>query len=57
MIGPQPRDPGKRPVPVKDCVTCIHLARLRERASTAGDGSAVTDANVRLRRHQGEEHR
>ncbi|MQS07336.1 hypothetical protein FNX48_009170 [Streptomyces sp. IF17] len=57
MIAPQPRDPNQdRPEPARECVTCAHLARLRERAHAAGDSSAVSDANVRMRRHQAQEH-
>ncbi len=45
-----------RPEPVSGCITCAHLARCRERAYAMGDGSAVSDANVRMRRHQRSEH-
>jgi len=44
------------PVPVTGCVTCEELATRREEARAAFDGSAVTDANVLLRQHQGREH-
>ncbi|SFD55965.1 hypothetical protein SAMN05421773_11929 [Streptomyces aidingensis] len=57
MIIPQPRDPNEhRPEPAQGCVACAYLARLRERAHAAGDGSGVSDANVRMRRHQAQEH-
>ncbi|MEW2050489.1 hypothetical protein [Streptomyces sp. NPDC005476] len=47
--GPQePSAPG----PVRDCAACADLAALREDARTRHDGSAETDADVLLRRHQ-----
>ncbi|MBB1254881.1 hypothetical protein [Streptomyces alkaliterrae] len=39
------------PVPVPDCSRCAALAAHRERARATGDLAAVTDCNVRLRRH------
>ncbi|WP_328480379.1 MULTISPECIES: DUF7848 domain-containing protein [unclassified Streptomyces] len=51
--GPQePSAPGSGPAPVRDCAACADLAALREDARTRHDGSAETDADVLLRRHQ-----
>ncbi|MGW0865364.1 DUF7848 domain-containing protein [Streptomyces sp. NPDC002611] len=49
-------DPTRPPVPVPGCATCEELAAQRDKARAAFDGSAVTDANVLLRQHQGREH-
>ncbi|WP_323187553.1 hypothetical protein [Streptomyces sp. NBC_01275] len=40
------------PEPVRDCAACLDLASLRDAARARHDGSAETDANVLLRRHQ-----
>ncbi|SFC16649.1 hypothetical protein [Streptomyces aidingensis] len=57
MLTPHLRHPDEdQPTAVKGCATCTHLDRFRQRASAAGDGSAVSDANVRMRRHQKAEH-
>ncbi|MFJ8112971.1 hypothetical protein [Streptomyces sp. NPDC096132] len=40
------------PTPVRDCAACADLAALRDTARARHDGSAETDANVLLRRHQ-----
>ncbi|MEV1064332.1 hypothetical protein [Streptomyces sp. NPDC050263] len=40
------------PVPVRDCAACEDLAALRAKARARHDGSAETDANVLLSRHQ-----
>ncbi|MDX3244784.1 hypothetical protein PV408_23990, partial [Streptomyces sp. ME18-1-4] len=40
------------PAPVRDCAACEDLAGLRDQARTRRDGTAETDANVLLRRHQ-----
>jgi len=40
------------PVPVRDCAACADLAGLRDDARARHDGSAETDADVLLRRHQ-----
>lgn len=54
---PQLRDPNEnRPEPVPGCAGCRLLDQTRERAAARGDGSAVTDANVKLRRHHAQEH-
>ncbi|AVV41133.1 hypothetical protein C6376_06425 [Streptomyces sp. P3] len=47
-------DPGTRPgpAPVRDCAACDDLAALRDDARARHDGSAETDADVLLRRHQ-----
>ncbi|MFF4586589.1 hypothetical protein [Streptomyces sp. NPDC001388] len=46
---PWPQEP---PSPVRDCAACTDLAGLRDAARARRDGSAETDANVLLRRHQ-----
>lgn len=57
MLIPRLKDPNEgQPQPVDGCATCAHLAQFRRRAAAAGDGSAVSDANVRLRRHREAEH-
>ncbi|MFG2573020.1 hypothetical protein [Streptomyces sp. NPDC048481] len=38
--------------PVRDCAACADLAALRDDARARHDGSAETDADVLLRRHQ-----
>ncbi|MDQ0685538.1 hypothetical protein QF032_004537 [Streptomyces achromogenes] len=40
------------PAPVRDCAACADLAGLRDDARARHDGSAETDADVLLRRHQ-----
>ncbi|MGW0496767.1 DUF7848 domain-containing protein [Streptomyces sp. NPDC003007] len=49
-------DPNRPPLPVRGCAACEELAARRDTARAAFDGSAVTDANVLLRKHQREEH-
>ncbi|MFB7651923.1 MULTISPECIES: hypothetical protein [unclassified Streptomyces] len=44
------------PVPVPGCVACTELAVLRAHARAVGDGSAETDADVLLARHQRRDH-
>ncbi|MFI8949035.1 hypothetical protein ACIGO6_21260 [Streptomyces sp. NPDC053750] len=44
------------PVPVAGCAACTQLAALRAHARAVGDGSAETDADVLLARHQRQEH-
>lgn len=39
------------PEPVDGCAECARLARDREAARAAGDGTAATDCNVWMRRH------
>ncbi|GFE24158.1 hypothetical protein YWIDRAFT_00760 [Streptomyces sp. SceaMP-e96] len=39
------------PVPVPGCDVCGALARERDAARRAGDGSKVSDCNVEIRRH------
>jgi len=41
---------------VPDCETCAELAGLRRNARAESDASAVTDADVLMRRHQRAEH-
>ncbi|MFI8824098.1 hypothetical protein [Streptomyces sp. NPDC053431] len=47
---------SRPPVPVPHCVECGELAAARAAARARFDWSAETDANVLLRRHQGESH-
>jgi hypothetical protein len=49
-------DPTRPPAPVPGCAACEELAARRDKARAAFDASAVTDANVLLRRHQREVH-
>lgn len=49
-------DLNRPPVPVPGCAVCEELTVRRDEARAAFDGSAVTDANVLLRQHQGREH-
>ncbi|WP_254398776.1 hypothetical protein [Streptomyces sp. AC602_WCS936] len=44
------------PEPVPDCEPCAELAGLRAHARAVGDGSAETDADVLLSRHQRRDH-
>src|SRR3954468_11757487 len=46
----------RQPEPVPGCPACEALAARRQEARAGFDGSAETDANVRLRRHQRREH-
>ncbi|MGW2915150.1 hypothetical protein ACWC9X_32520 [Streptomyces asoensis] len=48
-----PPTPGAGPAArVRDCAACADLAALRDEARARHDGSAETDADVLLRRHQ-----
>jgi len=47
--------PGE-PSAVPGCTDCLSLSVARENARSAGDSSAVSDANVRIRRHQAKAH-
>jgi hypothetical protein len=49
--------PKAWPVAVRGCVACANLVGERDRAERRVDGSAVADANVRMRRHQLDSHR
>ncbi|GAB2876368.1 hypothetical protein GCM10027074_50500 [Streptomyces deserti] len=49
-------DLSRPPVPVPDCPTCAELAVRRDEARARADGTAETDANVLLRRHQRRDH-
>jgi len=51
-----PYDIGTPPPPVPDCPSCADLAALRYDAQARNDGTAETDANVLLRRHQHRDH-
>lgn len=44
------------PSPIPDCQACTDLAVLRYEARARNDGTAETDANVLLRRHQHRDH-
>jgi hypothetical protein len=44
------------PAPVRGCVTCERLEYDRAHAQRTGDGAALSDANVLLRRHAAEQH-
>ncbi|MER5339317.1 hypothetical protein ABT030_03020 [Streptomyces mirabilis] len=43
-------------LPIPDCQPCVDLAALRDEARARNDGTAETDANVLLRRHQHRDH-
>ncbi|MFV0134360.1 hypothetical protein ACLGIH_14140 [Streptomyces sp. HMX87] len=47
---------GPPPEPVPGCARCAELAADREDARAADDGSAETDADVLLTRHQRQRH-
>ncbi|MDX3750755.1 hypothetical protein [Streptomyces sp. AK08-02] len=49
-------DVGLPPQPVAGCETCAEIVGLRRAAQAESDGSAETDADVLLRRHQRAEH-
>ncbi|MFE2421811.1 hypothetical protein [Streptomyces hokutonensis] len=51
-----PYDIGTPPSPIPGCASCADLAALRHDARARGDGTAETDANVLLRRHQHRDH-
>ncbi|MFB7084847.1 hypothetical protein [Streptomyces sp. NPDC056296] len=57
LAAPPLVDVGPPPVPVTGCASCARLAERRAHARAAGDGSAETDADVLLARHQRHEHR
>ncbi|MER8028554.1 hypothetical protein ABTZ78_06215 [Streptomyces bauhiniae] len=44
------------PHAVPGCNACLGICVARTNARSRGDYSAVTDSNVRLRRHQAEKH-
>ena len=44
------------PVPEADCETCAELAGRRTRARAVGNGSRVSDLNVRMRKHVAHAH-
>lgn len=44
--------PAAPPQPMPGCRECATLATLRTQATQAGDYSAVSDCNVRMRTHQ-----
>ncbi|MFG2815213.1 hypothetical protein [Streptomyces sp. NPDC048410] len=44
------------PNAVPGCSACLGICVARTNARSRGDYSAVSDSNVRLRRHQAEEH-
>jgi hypothetical protein len=49
-------DMSRPPDPFTDCATCMKLAVSRAVARAQSDGTAETDANVLLRRHQRRDH-
>ncbi|WP_432157339.1 hypothetical protein [Streptomyces sp. bgisy153] len=49
-------DPAGPPIPSPGCETCAGLAARRDEARARHDASAVTDANVLIRRHQEQAH-
>ncbi len=53
---PEDFDVPRPPTPTPGCPTCRALADRRETARLRRDGSAETDANVLLRRHQRSAH-
>ena len=58
MSARQQVDNWPPPVPllVPGCATCERLGRQRAEASSRGDRSAVSDANVLLRKHTAAQH-
>lgn len=46
----------REPAPVPGCSECLGLANRRQNARSVSDHSAVTDANVCLRRHLKAQH-
>ncbi|WP_353479686.1 hypothetical protein [Streptomyces sp. ALI-76-A] len=53
---PPAAEADRPPVPVPGCAACEEFATRRDEARAAFDGTAETDANVLLRRHQHREH-
>ncbi|WP_329273584.1 hypothetical protein [Streptomyces sp. NBC_01451] len=49
-------EPSRPPAPVPGCETCAEVDGLRRTAGAESDASAVTDADVLMRRHQRAEH-
>jgi hypothetical protein len=49
-------EPPSEPKTVPGCNTCLSICVSRRNARSRGDYSAVSDANVALRRHQSEVH-
>ncbi|PBC81721.1 hypothetical protein SAMN05428954_5680 [Streptomyces sp. 2112.3] len=47
-------EPGPKPIP--GCAHCDKVAIDRDRAKANGDGSSVSDCNVRMRRHLSDAH-
>ncbi|MEU9334895.1 hypothetical protein AB0D49_17265 [Streptomyces sp. NPDC048290] len=47
---------GFAPVPVDGCAICTELGARQRKARDAGNQSALTDANVLLRRHVRQAH-
>jgi hypothetical protein len=46
----------QEPAPVPGCSECLGIANRRQNARSVSDHSAVTDANVYLRRHLKAQH-
>lgn len=49
-------EPPAQPSAEPGCPDCLSLSVTRENARSRGDHSAVSDANVALRRHRAEVH-
>ncbi|MFJ7272547.1 hypothetical protein ACIQV3_38955 [Streptomyces sp. NPDC099050] len=56
QVGQRDPFPADPPRAVPGCPACLSLAVQRENAGSALDYSGVTDANIRLRAHQAEDH-
>lgn len=46
----------REPSPMPGCPVCLSQSVARQNARSTGDYSAVSDANVKLRQHQRDEH-
>lgn len=47
---------GRDPEPVPGCALCANQASQRDAARANGNGSRITDLNVRMRRHLKDAH-
>jgi hypothetical protein len=48
--------PLSAPEPVADCPTCAALERVREEATSEGDGTLISAAGTAMRNHHTKEH-
>jgi hypothetical protein len=55
-IGAYQSEPPNEPSAKPSCPDCLSLSVARDNARSTGDYSAVSDANVRMRKHQTEAH-